>query len=345
MDKIQNTFNRTMDQIEKYSKVYREGGKLEQAVAQDGGDIAWFKDIRDALEDLMHALEEGAMSHGVATNESVTESKLTEGVLDADDDDGFMARSQLYFMARDAITLHGMINDTDDLEPWVQSKISQAAQSIDAVRRYTEYNAVEAEVEQPTMEPEMVAAESFSDQVKDFGMFSNGGNAQVQNAIQYILNDFDDATENATNSERDMLRMQAHEQLLKDLEELSDQGYEEAMDTDVRERAAQYLETGIIRIMDRLDDLGESKSEGSAWYVEQDAKEMAERDGHVWSRLPYGQQEDYRKKAKAKRANESVEETLEEGMEFDDNRKGELKTVAQDMFKNALSKAKKKAKK
>ena len=145
--KIENTFNRTMDQIEKYSKVYREGGKLEQAVAQDGGDIAWFKDIRDALEDLMHALEEGAMSHNVATNESVTESKqINEGVLDADDDDGFMARSQLYFMARDAIQLHGIIGDTDDLEPWVQSKIAQAAQGMDAVRRYTEYNAMKQEM-------------------------------------------------------------------------------------------------------------------------------------------------------------------------------------------------------
>ena len=145
MDKIQNTFNRTMDQIEKYSKVYRDGGKLEQAVAQDGGDIAWFKDIRDALEDLMHALEEAQMSHGVATtNEAVTESKqINEGVLDGDDDDGFMARSQLYFMARDAIQLHGMIDDRDNLPGWVQSKISQSAEAIDAVRRYTEYNAMQ----------------------------------------------------------------------------------------------------------------------------------------------------------------------------------------------------------
>ena len=54
----------------------------------------------------------------------IKESVVTEGVLDSDDDDGFMARSQLYFMARDAIQLHGMIDDRDDLEPWVQSKIN-----------------------------------------------------------------------------------------------------------------------------------------------------------------------------------------------------------------------------
>ena len=37
------------------------------------------------------------------------------------------------FPARDAITLHGIIDDRQDLEPWVQSKIAQAAQGIDAV--------------------------------------------------------------------------------------------------------------------------------------------------------------------------------------------------------------------
>ena len=79
---------------------------------------------------------------------------LVEGVLDSDDDDGFMARSQLYFMARDAITLHGMIDDRDDLEPWVQSKIAQSSEAIDAVRRYTEYNA-QKQPQEPEMEPEM----------------------------------------------------------------------------------------------------------------------------------------------------------------------------------------------
>jgi len=96
--------------------------------------------------------------------------------------------------------------------------------------------------------------ESFSDQVRDFGMFSKGGNAQVQNAIQYILNDFDDAAEKATNSERDSLRMDAFRKLSNELEALSNEdGYEEAMDTEVRERAIKYLDQGIIRIMNILD--------------------------------------------------------------------------------------------
>jgi hypothetical protein len=80
---------------------------------------------------------------------------LVEGVLDSDDEDGFMARSQLYFMARDAITLHGMIDDRDDLEPWVQSKIAQSAEAIDAVRRYTEYNSMKGAEPEMDAEPDM----------------------------------------------------------------------------------------------------------------------------------------------------------------------------------------------
>jgi hypothetical protein len=96
--------------------------------------------------------------------------------------------------------------------------------------------------------------ENFSDQVTDFGMFSRGGNAQVQNIVQYTLRDFEDAAENAGNSDRDALRMEALKKLFSELEDLAeDPKHEEATDTDVRERAAAYLDKGIIRIMDMLD--------------------------------------------------------------------------------------------
>jgi len=167
VNKIDNTFNRIMGDINKFEQVFKQGGSLEQAVMQVEGDPSHLKDVTQALSNLYEALENahyGTMGH--ITGESVRESKRTikEGVLDGDDDDGFMARSQLYFLARDAITLHGAIDDRDDLEPWVQSKIAQASKDIDAVRRYTEYNAVDAENSMPhshdeeipmQMEPEM----------------------------------------------------------------------------------------------------------------------------------------------------------------------------------------------
>ena len=106
-------------------------------------------------------------------------------------------------------------------------------------------------------EQQVEETESF-----DFGMFTPGGDAQVQNIIQYTLNDFEDEAEKANNSERDALRMEAMQKLFKELEDLAeDPKHEEAMDTDVRERAAAYLDKGIVRIMNMLDNQPVSEEE------------------------------------------------------------------------------------
>ena len=66
-------------------------------------------------------------------------SEIMEGVLDDTDDDGWMAKSELYKLAKYAIALHGMISDNDNLEPWVQSKITKASDYIGSVKHYMEY--------------------------------------------------------------------------------------------------------------------------------------------------------------------------------------------------------------
>ena len=66
-------------------------------------------------------------------------SEIMEGVLDSTDDDGWMAKGQLYQLSKYSVELHGMISDTDNLEPWVQSKITKAADYISAVKHYMEY--------------------------------------------------------------------------------------------------------------------------------------------------------------------------------------------------------------
>ncbi|SVD48205.1 uncharacterized protein METZ01_LOCUS401059, partial [marine metagenome] len=167
-NKIDNTFNRVMNEIDKFEKVFKQGGSLEQAVMDIDGDPSYLKDVARALSNLYDALEDahfGTIGHVVddrgakddvhpAHQESVQKNKkaIKEGVLDSDDEDGFMARSQLYFMARDAIKLHSVIQDQDDLEPWVQDKIASSSKDMDAVRRYTEYNAMKSEVEPEGME-------------------------------------------------------------------------------------------------------------------------------------------------------------------------------------------------
>jgi hypothetical protein len=74
------------------------------------------------------------------TNES--KKTIKEGVLDDMDDDGFMAKRQLYDLAKYSVELHRMIQDTDNLEPWISAKITKAQDYIETVKHYMEYNNV-----------------------------------------------------------------------------------------------------------------------------------------------------------------------------------------------------------
>ena len=67
---------------------------------------------------------------------------ISEGVLDVTDEAGWMAKSQLYKIAKYAGELHSMIGDTDQLEPWMQAKITKAADYMGAVKHYMEYSMV-----------------------------------------------------------------------------------------------------------------------------------------------------------------------------------------------------------
>ena len=89
---------------------------------------------------------------------------ISEGVLDVTDEAGWMAKSQLYKIAKYAGELHSMIGDTDELEPWMQAKITKAADYMGAVKHYMEYNMVSSTVAQ--VEPEMVPMESKEEDEK-----------------------------------------------------------------------------------------------------------------------------------------------------------------------------------
>lgn len=75
---------------------------------------------------------------------AIKEAKLTEGVLDDMDDDGFMAKRQLYDIAKAAVQLHKQIQDTDNLEPWIQAKITKANDYLETIYHYMEYKNVRA---------------------------------------------------------------------------------------------------------------------------------------------------------------------------------------------------------
>ena len=86
-------------------------------------------------------------------------AQVNEGVLDDMDDDGWMAKSQLYQTAKYAIELHKMIQDTDILEPWVQSKITKCADYLESIKHYMEYEAVNNHPEEVPAEAPVAEAE------------------------------------------------------------------------------------------------------------------------------------------------------------------------------------------
>ena len=55
------------------------------------------------------------------------------------DHEGKMAKRQLYKIMNYAKEIHDNLNDDDELEGWVQSKITKAADYLSSVKHYLEY--------------------------------------------------------------------------------------------------------------------------------------------------------------------------------------------------------------
>jgi len=118
--------------------------------------------------------------------------KLKEGVLDASDEDGWMAKEQLYKIAQYAIKLHQQIGDTDNLEPWIQAKITKSADYMGSIKHYMEYEQVNPhptdepsgeEAIEPTMD--MMSMESVNPRVKK-GMSRIFGSAHEDLATSLV---------------------------------------------------------------------------------------------------------------------------------------------------------------
>ena len=80
------------------------------------------------------------------------------------DRDGRRAKRQLSHIAEYAHDLSQMLEDETQLEAWVQSKLTKAADYIKTVKHYVEYGMEEGAYDQvmPNMEPEMSEMPSVS---------------------------------------------------------------------------------------------------------------------------------------------------------------------------------------
>ena len=324
--KIDNTFNRVMDEISKFEKVFQPGGKLEQAIMEIEGDPSSLSSIVLALSEAFDALREGsqgALDHIDYPNEQLSKKKkitpgtpvdmVAEGVLDGGDEDGFMARSQLYFLARDAIKLHGIVKDQDDLAPWVSSKIAQASKDMDSVRRYTEYNAMKAEIEPEAhaheMPQEMPQEMNEGTMIGGLMKYDGQPEGEYEDAVARYK-EFMSQPLPPSEATTDMVQgFVFDDELLDSLGEAEDGG--------------DVLDVRYI-VQSRLEDFfGPDFELGESVYEE--------KKNCGCGKDPC---ETYGKKT----------EEVVEGMEFDEKRNDDLQVIAKDMFKNALANAKKKAK-
>jgi len=378
--KIENTFARSMDELNKLEKAFQPGKGLEQAIMSIGGDPSYLKDVAEALStayEMLEAAHYGAMGHMDDVGESNNApSQVTEGVLDGDDEDGFMARSQLYFLAKDAIKLHGIIDDRDNLEPWVQTKIAQASKDIDAVSRYTEYNAMnphaEPEAEQPEMDLQLPAAPEMEAPVE--GVYEAGNGCAdcewIRDETDGDVTMCDDCREEESTPEYGIVRypdtaISYIKKTAAGWEHIFDKSYGfsglvDKTDMQFAKRISpekmpgRLLEDPVDRKM-QVTDI-DKKGNTEAWkrFKAGDPRYEYKRSNNeairgirsAAAKLNQAGQGVRNKTEKEPSANTKINtKVVREESKFDDkNDSGELKAVANDMFKSALSKAKKKAK-
>lgn len=59
--------------------------------------------------------------------------------------EGKMSKAHLYKIAEYATELHNMLEDDENLEPWVQDKITIASHNLSAVKHHLEYKKISGE--------------------------------------------------------------------------------------------------------------------------------------------------------------------------------------------------------
>lgn len=90
------------------------------------------------FDDLLAGKKPERNKHAQAVPEKIDEAHSLK--LDVQDDhEVSMAQADLYKMARYARDLHNMLDNFDELEGWVQAKITLASDYISTVKHYLEY--------------------------------------------------------------------------------------------------------------------------------------------------------------------------------------------------------------
>jgi len=116
-----------------------KGTGTMQGVKEDAGEkIANMAQSMSKVEFMSHADELGLTPEEAAEHYEKMSGGAHAGKFE-DAGEGHMSKSQLYQTAKMAIELLDMINKGDDLEGWVQTKLNLAADYLQAVYHYEDY--------------------------------------------------------------------------------------------------------------------------------------------------------------------------------------------------------------
>ena len=112
-------------------KIGKHAIKIHNMIDDDAEMEAWVAKKIDLAGDYVKKV------HGYMQGEKA--GLYDDGGLTEDAGEGHMSKSTLYHTAKYAIELMDIINKGDDLEGWVQSKLNKAADYLQGVHNYEEY--------------------------------------------------------------------------------------------------------------------------------------------------------------------------------------------------------------
>ena len=111
-----------------------------------------------------------------AAPDNVTDSDIPPADTN-DDGEGYMAKAQLMSLNKQSGELYNMLGDNEELEAWVQSKITKASDYINAAYNYLQYEKNKANTigngEGAPADPSMPTDDTLSEGVKPISKYKS----------------------------------------------------------------------------------------------------------------------------------------------------------------------------
>lgn len=206
-----------------------------------------------------------------------------------EESEGSMAKADLYRAAKHSMKLFQMIQDGQQLEGWVQAKITKAADYLDSIYHYMEYQVKfggggqVSSVQDITddMETAATVADEEAEEVKESMKYEDKLKALLESAVKKAKKDYDG--DGKVETEKDEVwgsRMKAAKKAGKDVEEGFEAGAKTGSTFKTAKGTATKTATGLVHKREKYDyDPGSDDKEMSK--VKRDARNKKVKEGVV----------------------------------------------------------------